>query len=580
MGGSPLVTPPREPKRLYIATDSQARAPMHPAKNPLIYILALQAILLCAPAQAFCGFYAGKADATLLNEASQVVVVRDGNRTVLSMLNNYRGALSEFALIVPTPVVLQRGQVRIAEKAVFERLDAYSSPRLVEYNDTDPCRTEFSWGQNLYPQFQSVSPIAMMSMPDSAARNRALGVRVDAQYTLEEYDIVSLSAKRSNGLEIWLRENGYKIPTGASAALKPYINQGMKFFIAKVNLERQAKTGYTMLRPLQFAFESEKFMLPMRLGMLNAPPEEAQDLIVYLLTREGRVESSNYRTTRLPADVNLPAFIKPKFQEFYGAMFDTVSKREDYRVVFTEYFWNMSWCDPCAAQPLSREELEKSGVFWLDGDVEERFKSLQNPALSLPPRMTVLGGGAPPVMLTRLHVRYTPRTFPEDLMFTQTRDQQNWQARYIVQNPYGGSVAECSEKVSLVDCATMCNERVSAVRAALGSTIEPPPRAFTNSLPAYRGKSTEVLQNECVATCRASKARGLEAATRYYQSDLPERIAAEKQTLAQLTNWSLHDIDAMPGAQRFSMSSPEGQSTWSSASASRMQSWWHELFPN
>ena len=539
---------------------------MHPAKNPLIYVLALQASLLCAPVYSFCGFYAGKADATLLNAASQVVVVRDGKRTVLSMLNNYRGALSDFALIVPTPVVLQRGQVRVADKAVFERLDAYSSPRLVEYNDSDPCRTEFSWGQNLYPQFSSVSPIAMI-MPTPAARDRSLGVTVEARYALEEYDIVSLSAERSDGLETWLRENGYKIPIGASAALKPYINQGMKFFVAKVNLKRQAKTGYTMLRPLQFAFESEKFMLPMRLGMLNAPPEEAQDLIVYLLTREGRVESSNYRTIPLPAGVNLPALIKPRFQGFYKAMFDTVSKREDYRVVFTEYFWDMSWCDPCAAQPLSREELEKSGVFWLDGNVEERFKALQNPAISgPPPRTAALGYSAPspgygglPVMLTRLHLRYTPRTFPEDLMLTQTRDQQNWQARYIVQNPYGGSVAECSQRVGMLDCATVCNVRVSAVRTALEAhvTIAQPPgatqdkmpsvtvRAFGNPLPAYRGKSTEVLQNECIAACSASKARGLDAAILYYQRELPERIASEKQTLAQLTGWSLEDIDAM-----------------------------------
>jgi hypothetical protein len=348
-----------------------------------------------------------------------------------------------------------------------------------------------------------------------------------------------------------------------------------------------------MLRPLQFAFESAKFMLPMRLGMLNAPPDEAQDLIIYILTREGRVESSNYRTTGLPADVNLPAFIKPKFQEFYQAMFDTVSKREDYRGVFTEYFWDMSWCDPCAAQPLSREELEKSGVFWLDGDVEERFRSLQNPAISRPPRMTVLGSGALPVMLTRLHLRYTPRTFPEDLMFTQTRDQQNWQARYIVQNPYGGSVAECSEKVGAMDCAMMCNERVSAVRAALGSekTIEQPHqvteddmpsvtvRAFTNrSLSAYRGKGTAALQDECVAACRASKAQGLDAATQYYQTTLPERIATEKQTLARLTGWSLHDIDARPEAQRFSTASPEGDSTSGGAGATVMQPWWRRLF--
>ena len=155
-------------------------------------------------------------------------------------------------------------------------------------------------------------------------------------------------------------------------------------------------------------------------------------------------------------------------------------------------------------------------------------------------------------------------------MFTQTNDHGNWQARYIVQNPYGGSVAECSERVGVMDCAAMCSGRVSAVRAALGpddalgpnERPEQSPRAAEENLPsvtvrgftrsslaAYRGKTTEVLRDECVSACRASKAQGLEAAIRYYQSDLPDRVAKEKQTLAELTGWSLHDIDAMPGAQ-------------------------------
>ena len=101
--------------------------------------LALPLALLALPptAHAFCGFYAGKADANLFNEASQVVVVRDGKRTVISMLNDYKGPLSEFALIVPTPTVLQQGQVRVAERTTFERLDAYSSPRLAEDHDAD-----------------------------------------------------------------------------------------------------------------------------------------------------------------------------------------------------------------------------------------------------------------------------------------------------------------------------------------------------------------------------------------------------------------------------------------------------------
>ena len=556
------------------------------AKITSIFSVVLLASGTLSPAQAFCGFYAGKADATLFNEASQVVIARDGNRTVLSMSNDYRGPLTEFALIVPTPVVLQQGQVRVLDRVAFERLDAYSSPRLAEYYDADPCETHFSWGQDVRPRLYEMARAAVPTRASAgAARDKALGVTVEARYTVGEYDIVSLSAKQSDGLETWLRENGYRIPRGASAALKPYINQGMKFFVAKVDLKEQQKTGYSMLRPLQFAFESEKFMLPMRLGMLNAPPDKAQDLIIYILTRQGRVESSNYRTVKLPANVNLPDFIKPKFQDFYKAMYDTASKKEDYRAVFTEYFWNMSWCDPCAAAPLSRDELKDSGVFWLDGDVEQGFRALQNPAPQAPapqapapqapalprrPVPPIIGNRPQPVVLTRLHVRYTPRTFPEDLMFIETSDTQNWQARYVVQNPYGGTVAECSERVAKMDCAAMCEQRVSQVQSLLRGGDA----SFASQ---YRGKDSATLSSECASSCEASKAQGLESAMRYYQKVLPERIAAEKQTLAELTGWSLHDIDAMPGARRPNALEP-GESTQASRVAAADRSWWQKLF--
>ena len=495
-------------------------------------VVPLAAALLLAmatpAAHAFCGFFAGKADASLFNEASQVVLARDGNRTVLSMQNDYKGPLSEFALIVPTPTVLKQGQVRVAEKATFERLDAYSSPRLAEDHDNDPCQVRFNWDWIARdPNAPSPRPHMMAvpkpaAAPSAMARDKALGVTVEAAYTLEEYDIVSLSATQSDGLETWLRQNGYKLPKGASAALRPYINQGMKFFVAKVNLKEQLKTGYSYLRPLQFAFESEKFMLPMRLGMLNAPPDRAQDLIVYVLTRGGRVESSNYRTVKLPANVNLPAFIKPKFKDFYQALFENASKVEDFKAVFTEYFWDMAWCDPCAANPLSGEELRKAGAFWISGDRGN--------------------GGAQPVLLTRLHVRYTPKTFAEDLMFTQTGDRQNWQTRYVVQNPYGGGVAQCNEKVAAMDCAALCKPRLEQIAATLKTNP-----AWLN--PKYKDRSQVSLANECQTSCTASKQGGIDAAFNYYAQQLPVRVSNEKQTLARLTGWGMSQIDGMPGAR-------------------------------
>ncbi len=103
--------------------------------------LTLAALILGAPhdARAFCGFYVGKADESLVNHSSQVVMAHHDDKTVISLMNDYQGEPSEFALVVPVPVVLQKGQVHIGDRELFQKIDAYSSPRLVEYYDPDPC---------------------------------------------------------------------------------------------------------------------------------------------------------------------------------------------------------------------------------------------------------------------------------------------------------------------------------------------------------------------------------------------------------------------------------------------------------
>ena len=385
-------------------------------------------------ARAFCGFYVGKADSNLFNHASQVVMVRHGDKSVLSLMNDYQGEPSDFALVVPVPQVLHKEQIHIGDREVFKKLDEYSSPRLVEYFDPNPCEV-------IRPMAESMSAASPRGMGDVLKKDeaRSRGVTIEAQYTVGEYDIVILSAKQSDGLETWLQENGYRIPLGAHRALEPYIRQDMKFFVAKVNLKEHQATGLSYLRPIQFAFESRKFMLPIRLGMINA--QGPQDLIVYALTENGRVETTNYRTEKLPTGENLPDYIQPKFQDFYKAMFNKQAEDNAMRAVFTEYVWNMGWCDPCAGPPLSREELRGVGVFWLD-------EATTGPNAMLYRRGPVFGGGAMPVMLTRLHVRYSADSFPEDLAFQETGDQENYQARYVLQHPWKGSPEACPAAAS------------------------------------------------------------------------------------------------------------------------------------
>lgn len=372
-------------------------------------------------ASAFCGFYVGKVDTKLFNKASEVAIVRHDNKTVITMANDFKGDVKEFAMVVPVPMVLEKEQIHIGDPAVLKHLADYSAPRLVEYFDENPCHVML---------YERRSMDALKSMPQAASarpeHERALGVTVEAQYTVGEYDILILSAKESHGLETWLSENGYKIPNGASAVLHSYLKQNMKFFVAKVNLAEQTKLGFTHLRPLQIAFESPKFMLPIRLGTVNA--DGAQELFIYFLTKQGRVETTNYRTVRLPEAQEIPLYVKDKFGDFYRDLFTQQVKRESERGVFMEYAWDMNWCDPCAANPLSAEELRGLGVFWQDNQtVMPRGKSFM-------PQPQVQN-----VFLTRVHVRYDAAHFPEDLMFQETSDRSNFQARYILRHPWTGT---------------------------------------------------------------------------------------------------------------------------------------------
>lgn len=391
--------------------------------------LIVLALISARVSSGFCGFYVAKADASLYNKASQVILVHHDNKTALTLVNDFKGDLSEFALVIPVPEVLTREQINVADRGIVERVDAYSAPRLVEYFDPDPCSPAIG----IYTD-GTRSMMKSGALQASAGGDKGLGVTVEAQYTIGEYDIVILSAKESDGLERWLIQSGYKIPKGASKALEPYLKQDMKFFVAKVNLKEQAKTGFTFLRPLQFAFESKRFMLPIRLGMINA--SGPQDLLIYAITRKGRVETTNYRTVKLPAGMDVPVYIKKKFPDFYRSLFEAAHEKENKKVVFQEYAWNMNWCDPCAADPLSQDELRKLGVFWTEDVVKSATGGRPRVQMIMPP----FGGGATEAYITRLHVRYDATTFPEDLMFQETADVENYQARFVLRHPWVGEM--------------------------------------------------------------------------------------------------------------------------------------------
>jgi hypothetical protein len=361
-------------------------------------------------ARAFCGFYVARAGGELFNKASKVVLARQGDRTVITMASDISGEPRDFALVIPVPTVIKREQVRLVQSATIDHIDAYTAPRLVEYHDEDPCS----------PIVTAVPMASARGIGGAAegARQQALGVKIEAQYSVGEYDIIVLSGADSAGLLTWLNENGYKVPDAAKPVIGSYIKQGMKFFLAKVNLDRQTASGSSFLRPIQVDYESQKFMLPIRLGTVNA--SGPQELLIYTLTEHGRVETTNYRTARLPTGVEIPLYVRDDFGPFYRAMFDRQANDHDDSAVFLEYAWDLNWCDPCASPPMSSDELRELGASWVAPAGGQSY-------------------GGQPAFVTRLHVRYDRAHFPEDLVLQETADRENYQARYVLRYPYTGS---------------------------------------------------------------------------------------------------------------------------------------------
>ena len=431
-------------------------------------------------ADAFCGFYVSGADAKLFNNATQVVLMREGTRTVLSMQNNYQGPPQNFAMVVPVPVVLQKENVKTLTKDVFAHIDQLGAPRLVEYWEQDPCQRE-QWrakGGSARPAMRAAA------VSDEGGEKKDLGVKIEAQFTVGEYEVVILSAKDSGGLDTWLRQEGYKIPDGAEPYFRPYVAAGSKFFVAKVDVSKvKFEGGMAALSPLRFHYDADTFSLPVRLGLMNS--NGTQDLIVNILAHGQRYEVANYPNATIPTNFDVAEAARGQFGTFYAALVDRTLEKIPKAVV-TEYAWDSGSCDPCPSPPLSPSEIQILG-----GDV--LASAGPQPVAGPPGRRPWRSNG---FVLTRLHARYAKDSLGEDLVFRaappimggrEVRDgkgslengavaagMNNFQGRYAIRHPWTGPIT--------------CKDPQRGIWGGPPGNRTPPTTPATNLAFAPRGK--------------------------------------------------------------------------------------------
>lgn len=481
------------------------------------YVCVFLLLALLTPATAFscCGLYASKQGEKLSGRAAKVVIARDGARMVVTLANDYAGDAKDFAIILPVPAVLTREQIHVTDNALLDALDAYSAPRLIETVEKNPCPAA-SAAVNALPAEDG----------GANAQTKMHGIQIAAHYLAGDYDVVILSAEESAGLLKYLSNAGYAVPARAQKVLQSYIQQKMFFLIAKVRLQEGAGKSFGTLRPLQLAYNTADFTLPIRLGMLNAPEanhsmpiagymkdalarnkpagpvdpplasggteasrnnkvaeasrkdeDGMQDLLLFILSRNGRVEPANYRMLMMRTDRPLPLFIADDFGGFYETLF-TKRARAESDALFLEYAGDAQNCAPCASAPLEDTQLKSLGALWLSeptsaaGPVDAttaRLEAMQrgipgaahNPnnliAHTLLPSSAAAGpfgrgrtgqesgmgaqldnnaASSARVFLTRLHARYNPQTFPEDIRLKNTGNSETVIAQFTVRHAW------------------------------------------------------------------------------------------------------------------------------------------------
>jgi hypothetical protein len=365
-----------------------------------------------------------------VSDASRVIVVRVGAHTVVSMQNSVVGSAEDFALVVPIPVVLRAGDVKTLPAAVFDHVEQLGAPRLVEYWEQDPCGRD-SRSRDRQAGENRPEPTRTNGQPGNGAQ----GVHIESELTAGEYQIVILSATDATTLEAWLRDHRYNPPRGAEQRLRPYLESGSKFFIARVDPAKLAfdDQGRARLSPLRFQYDAAALSLPIRVGLANS--SGIQDLVVDILAPGTRYRAASYDNVTIPTNLEVVPSVRDHFGAFYNALFDAILAKHPHAVV-TEFAWPVAACEACSTPQLDPAELKSLGV-----DVAAAHD---------------------PIVLTRLHLRYG-NELPRELVLEPaaaiaggrerqdaagtfehgahpTDDTPEFQARYVIRHPWAGPI--------------------------------------------------------------------------------------------------------------------------------------------
>lgn len=321
--------------------------------------------------------------------STDITLMQKDGKSVVSILPDYQGPLSSFAVIIPVSKDVSAEQVSTLKREFVDRVALVSAPKFAEFWEMDPCDTEEleqDWQRDMTAKANTGFLGVMQTEPSKKVAKEML---LDLKAKTKDGEYKEIVVGTSDEIKAWLKKKTYVLPPGGEENLNSYGAAGYNFVALDVDVNRVELVGgdRAQLSPIRFFTSATISTLPTRFGLPSAAKE--QELLIYTFVPEKRMQVTNYPT--LPAPTNLRVVteyeekpgssfnLKEKVGEFYAALHDRFLQKHPGSFLL-EYAFPADTCgQPCTTEPLLPHELLSLGADVFEADLPEAVRRPKAP---------------------------------------------------------------------------------------------------------------------------------------------------------------------------------------------------------
>lgn len=350
-------------------------------------VVGLLACLWASTATASPVLYAGAGSEKV--HSTDVTWMQKGEKSVITVLPDYQGPLSPFALVIPVPTDVTLDRVTTLKREFVDRVARVSAPRFAEFWEMDPCddaKLEQDWERDMTAKADTAFMGVMQTDPGKKVEKELL-LDVEAKTKDGEYKETFLGD--AEAVQNWLNDKGYDLPKGGAAQFGVYESKGYRFLALDVDVNRVELIGgdRALLSPVRYWTNQKADELPTAFGLPSAAKK--QELTLFTFVPGQRLQVTNYDTKAVPTNLRVVTEyeksedekfnLKEKTGELFAALHDRFLEKHP-QTFLLEYAYSTADCGkPCPTEPLLPHEILSLGATVFEADLPEDVRRPQPP---------------------------------------------------------------------------------------------------------------------------------------------------------------------------------------------------------